>query len=210
MKITWNPFLFAVGLVFAIGPHFISSALAVENNFPNKPDQLCELKLQELMSSLTRKKEKSARFKEEKFLGILEQPLKLEGLLFFRAPDYLEKLITKPNKERLIVEGDNVKILDQPDGARTLSLEDYPPLRDLLNGIRFTLLGNLDALTKQFKLDFNGDCHRWRLILIPKSVSALNIIDRVIILGKKDAIEKFTWVESNGDFTVMTIEKDPS
>jgi hypothetical protein len=46
--------------------------------------------------------------------------------------------------------------------------------------------------------------------LVPISAPALDIIDRIIILGEKDNIEKITWVDSNGDFTVMTLEKENS
>lgn len=210
MKKTLNPFLYALGLALLIGTLFISSTEATEINAGEISDRICPVELQDLMVSLARKKEKTAHFKEEKFLSILKQPLLAEGTLHFRAPDYFEKITTKPQNERLIVEGDDVRILDQQGYTRTLSLDDYPPLKDLLNGIRHTLLGNLDALTKYYELDLNGNCQQWSLTLIPKSVSALNIIDRVIILGKKDTIEKFTWVESNGDFTIMTIKKDPS
>ena len=109
----------------------------------------------------------------------------------------------------MVVENDIVRIFDQHDESRTLFLDDYPPVKDLLNGIRFTLLGNLDALSQNYALDLSGDCQKWSLTLLPKSVSALSIIDRIIILGEKDTIGNITLVESNGDFTIMTIEKGP-
>ncbi len=208
MTIALNPFLNALGLLLLIGSLVMPSSEAFEKNSPKKSNHTCFVELPELMDSLTHKIEKSARFKEEKFLSILEQPLTSEGTLRFRAPDYLEKIITRPQKERLVVESGIIRIFDQHDKPRTLSLDDYPPLKELLNGIRFTLLGNLDALTEYYELDLQDNCHQWSLTLVPKSTSAMNIIDRIIFLGEKDKIEKITWVESNGDFTVMTIEKE--
>ncbi len=210
MKITLNLSHNTLGLVLLIGILFISSTEASEIISPNESDPVCVVILQELMVSLARKKEKTALFKEEKFLSVLAEPLKAEGTLKFRAPDYLEKIITKPQKERLVVENDIVRIFDEQDESRTLFLDDYPPLKDLLNGIRFTLLGNLDALANHYELNLSGDCQQWSLTLLPKSVSAMSIIDRIIILGKKDTIETITLVESNGDFTIMTIEQGPS
>ena len=162
------------------------------------------------MVSLAGKKERSAQFTEEKFLKILNKPLRSEGILRFRAPDYLEKITTKPKKERLVLKSEFVTISDQQDKFQTFSLDDYPPLKELLNGIRFILLGNLDALTEYYDLDLKGNCNQWSLILIPISASALEIMDRFIILGREENIQKITWVESNGDFTIMTIEKESS
>jgi len=210
MKTTLNPFLNGLGLVLLLGTLFIPTSEALEKKSKKKINQTCSVELQELMDSLARKIEKSARFKEEKFLSILEQPLIAEGTLRFRAPDYFEKIITKPQKERLVIESGIIRIFDQQNKSRTLSLDDYPPLKELLNGIRFTLLGNLDVLTEYYELDLQDNCHQWSLTLVPKSTSAMDIIDRIIFFGAKDKIEKITWVESNGDFTVMTIEKERS
>lgn len=210
MKNALNLSHHVLSLVLLIGTLFTSLPEASEINSPKNSDPGCVVELQELMVSLAGKKEKTARFKEEKFLSVLKKPLKAEGTLRFRAPDYLEKVITNPHKERLVVENNIVRIFDQQNESRTLSLDNYPPLKELLNGIRFTLLGNLDALANYYELDLSGDCHQWSLILLPKSVSAMSIIDRIIILGKKDTIKEITLVESNGDFTVMIIEKGHS
>ncbi len=210
MKNALNFSRHVLGLALLGGTLFIPFSEASEINSPKKPNPICTVELQEIMVSLAHKKEKTARFKEEKFLTVLEKPLQAEGTLHFRAPDYLEKITTEPRQERLVVEGDIASIFDEQGEPQTLSLKYYPPLKELLNGIRFTLLGNLDALTHDYELDFSGDCHQWSLTLLPKSVSALSIIERIIILGVKDHIENITLVESNGDFTIMKIEKGPS
>ncbi len=195
------------GIVLLISALFVSPTEASEIKSPKNSDQNCVLELRELMLSFAQKKSKSARFKEEKFLSFLEQPLKSEGTLHFRAPDYLEKNITKPQKEQLVVENEIVKIVDQQGMSRTFSLDDYPPLKELLNGLRYTLLGKLESLEQYYELTLNGNCQQWNLILVPKSNSTMDFIERIIFLGEKDNIEKITWVETNGDFTVMTIEK---
>ena len=210
MKRELNPTFYALSIALLIGTIFIHSAEAFDDSLLGKSNQTCSVDLRGLMVSLAGKKEKSARFKEEKFLKILEKPLRSEGTLHFQAPDYLEKITAKPKKERLVVKSELVTIFDQQDVSQTLSLDDYQPLKELLNGIRFILLGNLNALMKYYELDLKGNCNQWSLILVPISAPALDIIDRIIILGEKDNIEKITWVDSNGDFTVMTLEKENS
>ena len=210
MKRELNPTFYALSITLLISTIIFHSAEAFDDKLLGESNQICAVDLRGLMISLADKKEKSAQFTEEKFLKILKKPLRSEGTLHFQAPDYLEKITAKPEKERLVVKSELVTIFDQQDVSQTLSLDEYPPLKVLLNGIRFILLGNLNALTKYYKLDLKGNCNQWNLILVPISAPALDIIDRIVILGEKDNIEKITWVDSNGDFTVMTLEKENS
>lgn len=210
MKKELNTSFYVLRIALFIGIFFFHSAEAFGDNLLGRSNLTCTIDLPELMISFAGKKERSARFKEEKFLKILNKPLRSEGILRFRAPDYLEKITLKPKKERLVLNNEFVTISGQHNKPKTFSLDDYPPLRELLNGIRFILSGNLDALTKYYDLDLKGNCNQWSLILIPISASALEIMDRFVILGREENIQKITWVESNGDFTIMTIEKESS
>lgn len=210
MKIELRLMFYTLRIALLISPILIHSVEAFDNGVQRNSNQECTIGLPELMLSLANKKEQLTHFKEEKFLKILEKPLRSEGTLNFRAPDYLEKITNKPEKERLVVKEGEVSIFDKHDKPQTILLDDYPPLKELLNGIRFTLLGNLNGLMKNYELDFQGNCNQWNLVLVPISTSTLNILDRIIILGKKDTIEKITWVEADGDFTVMTIDKEDS
>ena len=210
MKRELNPTFYALSITLLIGTIIIHSVEAFDDKLLDQSNQICAVDLRRLMTSLAGKKEKSAQFKEEKFLKNLEKPLRSEGTLHFQAPDYLEKITAKPEKERLVVKSELVTIFDQQDVSQTLSLDQYPPLKALLNSIRFVLSGNLNALTKNYELDLKGNRNQWNLILVPISVPALEIIDRIVILGEKDNVAKITWVESNGDFTIMTIENENS
>jgi hypothetical protein len=206
----FSPVLFTLNSVLLIIFIFVKSVEASDSKPSGKPDKECTIDLPELMISLADKKEKKARFKEEKFLEILDEPLKSEGTLHYLAPDYMEKITTKPEMERLVVKKEVVSIFGEHDKSQTLSLDDYPALKELLNGIRFTLIGNLAALKKYYELNLKGNCNQWNLKLVPLTASVFGILDRIIILGKEDIIEKITWIELGGDYTVMTIEKERS
>jgi outer membrane lipoprotein-sorting protein len=205
----YNSFIVSASLSLAVlsGTVFNSTTEASENFPKENLNETCVIELEELMATLALKKEDTARFKEQKFLKVLSKPLESEGTLYFRTPDYLEKRTLKPKKERLVVENNIVRFFDHQEEIRSLSLDAYPPLRDLLNGIRFTLLGEVAELKKYFELELRGNCGQWSLILVPKSESAMNILERIIILGEKDTIGKITLVEANGNFSIMTIEK---
>ncbi len=204
----FNPVLCTLNNVLFIIFIFVQSVEAFDHKHLEASDKECSIGLPGLMIALADKKEKLARFKEEKFLDILDEPLKSEGTLHYLAPDYMEKITTKPEMERLVVKKEVVSIFDKHDESQTFSLDDYPALKELINGIRFTLLGNLTALKKYYELNFKGNCNQWNLKLTPLKVSVFGVLDRIIILGKNDNVEKITWIEVSGDYTVMTIEKE--
>jgi outer membrane lipoprotein-sorting protein len=208
MKKTLNLIFYALTTIILSNAIFIHSTEALKNNLTKNLGENCILDLQGLMLSLEQTKQKSARFQEEKFLKSLKEPLRSEGTLHFHAPDYLEKITKKPVKERLVVKGELLTILDQQNTPRTFSLNDYPTLRVFLDGIRFILLGNVYALKEYYELDLNGDCDQWNLILVPTLTPTKSVIDRIIVLGEKSDIKKITWVEFNGDFTVMSIKNE--
>ena len=172
-------------------------------------DSGCSLELTDLMTELSREGEKKVQFREEKFLSNLETPLKAEGILYFKAPDHLEKSIKKPQKEHLVVHQNRVSISDgDQQNTRTFSLDRHPPLKELINGIRYTLGGNLEALTAHYELTFKGNCHIWHLIMIPKIAAATEIVKRIDFFGSNNQISRMKWLEPNGDYTVLYLLND--
>lgn len=169
----------------------------------------CSLELTDLMTELSRERERKVQFREEKFLSNLETPLKAEGILYFKAPDHLEKIIKKPQKEHLVVHQNRVSISDEDQqNIRTFSLDRYPPLKELVNAIRYTLGGNLKALTTHYELTFKGSCNFWHLIMIPKFSAATEIVKRIDFFGTNNQISRMKWLEPNGDYTILYLLND--
>lgn len=208
-KLFNNP-LSALALGFLISLILISVSSASGKKSSGFPEPLCPtIELPQLMAWLSQEGEKTARFREEKVLGFLQEPLKAEGTLHFKAPGYLEKIIENPTKERLVLENDLVIIsYDDPQYTRTFSLDNHPPLRQLLNSILFILGGNLNALMEHYHLTLIGTCYLWDLVMVPKSDVALNYIEEIKISGKKGDVLKIEWLEPNGDSTIMFMEKE--
>ena len=160
-----------------------------------------------LMAALSQAGEGLARFREERHISFLNVPLISHGNLRFKSPDYLFKHTETPKDERLVVFKNEVTITSLEEGfQRTFSLEDYPQLRGLFDGIRFTLAGNLTGLNQSYEIDLQGAQELWQLHLIPKLQPMKEMVGKVTIFGSRAQLFKMEISESNGDFTVMFIE----
>ena len=76
MKRELNPTFYALSITLLIGTIIIHSVEAFDDKLLDQSNQICAVDLRRLMTSLAGKKEKSARFTEEKFLKNLEKPLR--------------------------------------------------------------------------------------------------------------------------------------
>jgi outer membrane lipoprotein-sorting protein len=160
-----------------------------------------------LMASLSNVGKGSANFREERYISFLSEPLVSNGNLRFQSPDYLFKHTESPKDERLVVFEEEVTITNLKEGIqRSFSLNDFPQLGGLLNGIRFTLAGNIEELYKTYELNLEGNQEDWQIHLTPKFETMQELIQKINIFGKKHHVLKMEISEPNGDRTVMHIE----
>lgn len=198
-------YLLRILIVMLSGFMLVVSSQASEKTGP-KPEAP-PWNLEQLMTDLSKIGNGSATFKEERHISFLVEPLISKGNLRFKSPDYLFKHTETPKDERMVIAGDEMTVTSLEDGfQRTISLNDYPQLRGLLDGIRFALSGNLQALRDHYELSLEGKRDDWKIQLIPRAQTILEIIEKIFISGAKDRILKVETRETNGDFMVMTIE----
>lgn len=201
-----NKFL-AVGLisVMMLIPGWNSKALA--KNTTALTEEIYAWDINVLMESLSTVGKGTANFKEERYISFLSEPLIAKGNLRFQSPDFLYKHTETPKDERLVIFEDEVTITNLEEGfQRSFSLNDLPKLRGLLDGIRYTLAGNLEGLNKSYVLVLQGVQGNWQIHLTPKLNTMLELIRKIKIFGKGINIFKMEINESNGDRTIMHIE----
>lgn len=97
--------------------------------------------LEDLGQLLAGARQSEAEFVETKTLAMLDRPLRLQGRLYFRAPDYVRKQVTSPHHEDYEIDGEQVRIQDER-GSRTISLDRHPALRAFAEAFRATLGGD--------------------------------------------------------------------
>ena len=162
--------------------------------------------LQQLMDSLAQNKSGRATFVETKHIALLDKPVESSGELLFTAPDRLEKRTLKPKPESMVVNGGELSI-ERGRQKYRLQLQSYPELAAFIDSIRGTLVGDLKALERNYRLSLSGSAERWNLQLLPLDAKMQSVIKRILISGVRDHVNDIEITQTDGDSSLMTIEK---
>jgi hypothetical protein len=168
-----------------------------------------EFDLATLMRRLSQIPAAQARFSELKHMAQLTEPLALSGILSYVRPDRLEKRVISPYPERIVVAGDKLTIESQDPGqTRTLRLSSNPVIWAFVESIRATLAGDLAALERHYRVQFEGSAQGWLLSLYPRLPEMQRYVAWIRIDGVDDRLRGLEIQEANGDRSVMTIIAD--
>lgn len=164
--------------------------------------------LSQLMQALSAQKTGEARFVETKYLALLDRPVESRGILFFQAPDQLEKRTLEPKRESLLLVGD---LLTIERGARrqVLPLANFPEVAVFIEGLRATLMGDEAALRQRFDIELSGSRQQWQLALRPRDEGARKMVARIEIAGRDANLQTLEIRQADGDRSVMTITPQP-
>ena len=162
--------------------------------------------LDQLMQLLAQAKPGRASFVEKKYIAILDRPIESSGELAYSAPDRPEKRTAKPKAETMVVEGETL-ILERGRQKHTVQLQQYPELGGFIDSIRGTLAGDRKVLERSFRLKLEGPAERWTLMLWPTDAKMATIIHLIRIAGIRDNVRSIEVIQTDGDRSVMTIER---
>jgi hypothetical protein len=158
----------------------------------------------ELFQALGQGKPRRAQFQEKKTIALLDKPVESSGEISFTPPARLEKRTVKPRAERIVIEGD-VATIERGTSKQSLRLSQQPGIAALIDSIRSTLAGDLNALTRNYSAAVAGDAARWRLTLRPLDPAATQIVQRIDISGAEAHVTTVEILQADGDRSVMTV-----
>jgi len=187
-------------------PHFRLCALVWLALLVSPIVQAAPLSIAQLMAGLAKHPQGAATFTEKKFISILDQPVESSGELLFIAPARLEKRTLKPKPETLVLDGD-ILTFERGQRKHVLQLKDYPEVAGMIESIRATLAGDLQALERVYQLALDGSHERWTLVLTPLDPKVGAVIARIRMEGVKDTVRSVEILQADGDSSLMTIEK---
>ncbi|GMQ76671.1 MAG: hypothetical protein BMS9Abin01_1959 [Gammaproteobacteria bacterium] len=165
-----------------------------------------DVELAALMRTLSAVRAAGGKFTERKYLSILNEPLVLEGMVRYRAPDYVRKEYDDPDSESYEVRGDRLTI-EFPDGRRRdLSIDEHPVLRAFVESYRGTLAGDLETLKRYFDLQLDGHMDAWQLRLTPRRPELAERLRAVVVHGRQGTVTSVETLEASGDRSVMTLD----
>src|SRR6185437_4090425 len=116
--------------------------------------------LDRVMSALAQRKHGHVTFVEEKYISMLDTPVKSSGELLYDAPDRLEQRTLSPKRETLVLQN-GVVTADRGRRHYVLDLRQYPQIVPFIESIRATLAGDRAALERVFRLSFSGTFDTW-------------------------------------------------
>ena len=160
--------------------------------------------LDRLMSALAQRKHGHVTFVEEKFIALLDEPVKSSGELLYDAPDRLEQRTLSPKRETLVLDN-GVVTADRGRRHYVLDLRQYPQIVPFIESIRATLAGDRVALERIFRLTFGGTFDSWTLTLVPLDDKLAHTLKQIDIDGTQAAIRKVQIMEADGDRSVLSI-----
>lgn len=158
-------------------------------------------------------KQARAAFDEQKYSALLTTPLRIAGELTYTAPARLEKIVVSPVRERLIAEGERLRVeRTRADGSvatHRLVLDDHPLLRPLIAGVRATLAGDAATLERHYVLALSGNERAWELHLLPRDAAVRAVVTRVRLHGRGAQIGEIEINEASGDRSLMRLRALP-
>ena len=158
----------------------------------------------QLMQSLSENKASRADFVEKKYLAALDRPLESSGELIYVAPARLEKRTIKPKPELLIVDGGTLTIV-RNGARRSIALASFPEVAVFTQSIRATLAGDLETLSRDYRVEVDGSAALWRLTLLPSDPKIAALVSRVTVTGRDKRIDAIEVLQADGNRSVTTI-----
>ncbi len=160
--------------------------------------------LDRVMSALSQRKHGHVTFTQEKFIAMLDRPVKSSGELLYDAPDRLEQRTLSPKPETLVLQN-GIVTADRGRRHYTLELRQYPQVVPFIESIRATLAGDRAALDRVFHVGFAGAFDMWTLTLVPLDAKLSRTIKQITVQGTQDAVHQVEILQGDGDRSVLTI-----
>ena len=182
------------------------SVLALAWSGVGQADQRWDLEA--LMARRQQVKSASAHFVERKYLHLLMRRLETAGQLRYQAPDYLQKITTRPAPETFELRGDTLTTVRRNGERFSATLSQYPEIAALVEGMRSTLAGDRTTLEHHYTLEFTGSVAAWSLRLIPKNISVRDQVNQIVISGSAEQVTLVEVRERDGDRSEMVITAD--
>jgi hypothetical protein len=150
----------------------------------------------------------TARFREERRIALLREPLLSHGVLYFAPPDRLLRHVQEPVESSLLLRGHTLT-LGSARGTRTIDLGANPLVRSFVDSLRCLLAGDIEALRATYRVRFEvaeaagGEMQRrWEVRLEPLLAAVQQAIAWIRISGRGRVLLELEVREASGDVTL--------
>lgn len=184
---------------------------AAESSLSHGDDSSTGWTVEQVVASLKEGREPSVSFEEATYSSLLTEPLIVRGTLRFTPPATLEKEVVEPYRERYLIEGDRVTFeSERKHVKKTISLDDYPALRSVVEAFRASFTGDVAQLKKVYETTVEGTSREWTLLLRPHDSAGKSMVNYLLLSGSEGRIATIAIRAPDGDRSVMTLRRGPS
>lgn len=161
----------------------------------------------QLMAQLALVQTSRASYSEVRNVAMLRQPLELSGTLSYSRPARIEKNQTRPFREVIRVDGENLTV-EREGKTRSVTLGQVPLVGTLVESLRATLAGDGAGLERLYVVSVEGPRERWTLKLTPREIDVAGVVMEINISGSGARVSRIEIQEPGGDSSVMTITEE--
>ncbi|MDH5427752.1 MAG: outer membrane lipoprotein carrier protein LolA [Nitrospirota bacterium] len=193
------------GGLFLFEPLSHSHACKTTQPLPLKEEQA---DLNRFIKSLAQSTLRERTFHETYYSHMLTTPTHKEGTLVFQPPDRLVKHVQIPTEESFIVTGDNL-LYENPSReiSLTFSLQEFPALATLIDGLRALFNGDAERLQQVFFVSVSHTTDAWELNLLPKTPNEEDGVDCIRLVGEHAFLRTIEIHETNGDRSILVLDR---
>jgi hypothetical protein len=148
-----------------------------------------------------------ARYREEKHIALLAEPIVSEGTIHFAPPRKMARHARTPSPSHIVLDAETLRF---SDGTTTQQIDvgANPVVRALAESFLDVLAGDRAGLERSFFVDFHaGSGERapsWKLALVPKTPALLSVLTEIDFEGDGLVVSKMRIREASGDEGVTT------
>ena len=144
----------------------------------------------------------NASFIQSKKITALNKPLESLGKIWLSPQSALVWQVNKPIKSTMVIKAGQIIQYNRKEQRLDSNKMATP---DGVAELFFAIAnGTLTDLSEQFKISLQCDEDAWQMQLEPKEVELSQLITQLTIVGSKK-IDAFSYLESRGDFTSVTL-----
>ena len=143
--------------------------------------------LDSLLKSLAREPPQTVAFVETRRSPLLTQDIVVTGVLEYRGTGQLSRVVTEPYRERIDIDGSDVRIEREGRPERRFSLRRSAELGGLLPAFSALLAGDRAALEADFETAVQFLPDGWQLDLVPRQAGQRKHIEMIHVRGEGDA-----------------------
>lgn len=142
-------------------------------------------------------------FVEQRTSRLLDEPLTLDGEIWFAGDGTLSKRIGAPFDEQITISARRIEL--RRDGKfRRLSINRRPDIKAFYAGMQALLAGDVTALYGVFDVAASADADRWQLDLTPRDDQLNRFVARLVISGSGSRVRIVRTEQPGGDWQEMS------